>query len=144
MCTWILIIGLIILVGNSTISILLSKKFLLKAHFIVLHYQNCAINKHHSCPVFSASCADFRGQTGTRMLSVSGLVESRRLKWHTPQHEIDTMMNIGIQTDQTCIGVDFSVCWILKSEWGTLMLMRCLHTKQSVVFMGTQKLGCFK
>ncbi len=77
MCTWILIIGLIILVGNSTISILLSKKFLLKAHFIVLHYQNCAINKHHSCPVFSASCVHFSGQPGTSMLSISGFNEPR-------------------------------------------------------------------
>ncbi len=113
-------------------------QFVRKLHYFSFTATNMT-NKHHSWSLFSASCVDFSCQTGTRMLSVSGLVELGRLKWQTPQHEIDTMMKIGVQTDQACIGVDFSAGWILGSEWGSLMLMRCLHTRQSVVFMGTQK-----
>ena len=45
-----------------------------------------------------------------------GLMNLVVLKWHTPQHEIDTMIKIGVQTDQACIGVDFSAGWILGSE----------------------------
>ena len=136
-------LGLTSLVGNYTISIfcLKSQKSLIKSHLHCVALSELW-HQQHCWPLFSGSCVHFSCQTGTSMLSVSGLVEPRRLKWHTPQHEIDTMMKIWVQTDQACICVDFSVCWILKSEWGSLMLMRFLHTKQSVVFLGTQELNC--
>ena len=108
----------------------------------MLHYQNYAITlDHYSVQVVFISVV----KLAQACCQFQGLLNLEVFKWHTPHHtEIDTMMKIGTQTDQACIGVDFSAVWILKSEWGTLMLMRCLHTKQSVVFMGTQKLGCFK
>ncbi len=105
----------------------------------VVHYQICATTnmtfEYYLVQVVYISVVKL-AQVCCQFQSLMNLVV---LKWHTPQHEIDTMIKIGVQTDQAWIGVDFSAGWILGSEWGTLMLMRCLHTKQSVVFMGTQK-----
>ncbi len=73
----------------------------------------CAINKHHySVQVVLISVV----KLAQERCQFQGLLNPGVLKWHTPQHEIDTMMKIGVQTDQACIGVDFSAGWILGSE----------------------------
>ena len=121
---------------------------------IILQYGFVSTNitlDHYSVQVVLISVVNL----AQALCQFHGLINLEVLKWHTPQDtETDTMikgwtkssvvnfsvcwtLNDLINCHTLC--VDFSAGWILGSERGSLMLMRCLHTKQNLVFMGTQK-----
>ena len=92
------LIELISLVGNGIFSVLLpGKSQISKITFAVWI---CAINKHHSCPLFSASCVVSVVNLAQACCQFQGLMDLEMLKWHTPQNtEIGTM----IKADQIVV-----------------------------------------
>ncbi len=99
------------MVGNGIISVLLlGKSQISKITFAVWI---CAISKHQCLVQVVYVSVVKLAQVCCQFQSLMNLVV---LKWHTPQHEIDTMIKMGVQRDQACIGVDFNAGWILGSE----------------------------